>query len=50
MSFNGEQISGRAGLIANIRDHAPGDEVTLGVRRDGALLTVRATLDERPAE
>ena len=50
VSFDGAQISGRAGLVASIRDHAPGDEVTLGVRRDGALLTLRATLDERPAE
>jgi len=42
-------VSGRAGFIAEIRGRAPGDEVTVDVRRGGQLLTLTATLAERPA-
>lgn len=48
--FDGSAISGRAGLVATIRDRAPGDEVTIEVRRDGKLKSLGATLAERPAD
>jgi len=43
-------VSGRAGFIAEIRGRTPGDEVNVEVRRDGQLLTLTATLAERPAD
>jgi len=43
-------VSGRAGFIAEIRGRTPGDEVKVEVRRDGQLLTLTATLAERPAD
>jgi putative serine protease PepD len=49
VKVGGTAITGRAGLVAEIRDHAPGDEVTIEVRRDGEPTTVRATLVPRPA-
>ncbi len=49
VTVDGDDITGRAGLIATIRDHAPGDEVTIGLRRAGEPTTVRVTLTSRPA-
>jgi len=43
-------VSGQAGFVAEIRDRAPGDEASIDVRRDGQLLTLTATLAERPAD
>ena len=43
-------ITGEAGLVATIRDHAPGDELTIELRRDGEPLVVTATLVVRPAD
>ena len=43
-------VSGQAGFVAEIRDRAPGDEASIAVRRDGQLLTLTATLAERPAD
>lgn len=42
-------IDGPAGLVAVIRDHEPGDEVEVVVRRDGELETFTIVLVERPA-
>ncbi|MDO8362614.1 MAG: trypsin-like peptidase domain-containing protein [Actinomycetota bacterium] len=50
VAFGGEAVSGAAGLKAVIRDHEPGDEVVIDVRRDGQALTVTATLVTRPAD
>ena len=50
VSVDGAEISGRAGLVATIRDRAPGDEVTIGVRRRGALELLGATLVARPTD
>ena len=41
---------GRAGVIAAIRDHEPGDEVEVVVVRDGEEQTFDVTLVERPTE
>lgn len=49
VSVDGIGISGRAGMIATVRDRAEGDEVTLEIRRGGRLMTVHATLIGRPA-
>lgn len=50
LSVDDEAVTGRAGLIATIRDHAPGDRVTLSVRRDDDLLSLDVTLGARPTE
>ncbi|MDX2378336.1 MAG: trypsin-like peptidase domain-containing protein [Acidimicrobiia bacterium] len=41
-------IDGAAGLIAAIRDHAPGDAVAVIVVRDGERTTIEVTLTSRP--
>jgi putative serine protease PepD len=41
-------IDGAAGLIAAIRDHVPGDAVTVIVVRDGERTTIEVTLTSRP--
>jgi S1-C subfamily serine protease len=43
-------IDGATGLIAAIRDLAPGDSTTLTVVRDGERLELPVTLTERPPE
>ena len=43
-------IDGATGLIAAIRDLAPGDSTTLTILRDGEPLDVTVTLVERPAD
>ena len=41
---------GRAGVIAAVRDHEPGDEIPVVVVRDGEEETFDVTLVERPAD
>ena len=41
-------INGTTGLVAAIRDRAPGDAVEIVVLRDGERVTLTATLIERP--
>ncbi len=43
-------IDGATGLIAAIRDLAPGDSTTLTILRDGSRIDVTVTLVERPAD
>ncbi len=43
-------VSGRAGLVAEIRNRAPGAAVTIDVRRGGRLLTLTAILADRPSD
>ena len=45
---NGVAINGQAGLIAAIRDSAPGDKVTVDYTHDGKAESGTATLDTRP--
>ena len=40
---------GPAGLMATIRDGQPGDEVLIGLRRSGRLVSLSATLARQPA-
>jgi S1-C subfamily serine protease len=47
-SVDGVEINGQAGLIAAIRDSAPGDTVTVDYSRDGKALSGKATLVARP--
>jgi S1-C subfamily serine protease len=35
-------------MVAAIRDHKPGDQVTITVDRNGSQTTISATLGERP--
>jgi putative serine protease PepD len=42
-------ITGQAGLVATIRDRAPGDSVHVDLVRGGAPLTVVVTLGDRPS-
>ncbi len=48
-SVNGVAINGQAGLIAAIRDSAPGDKVSIDYSRNGKAATATATLDARPS-
>ncbi|MCU1391660.1 MAG: peptidase family protein [Ilumatobacteraceae bacterium] len=45
---NGVEINGQGGLIAAIRDSAPGDKVTIDYSRGGKSMTGTATLVARP--
>ena len=47
---NGVEINGQAGLIAAIRDSAPGDTVTVHYSRDGQAMSGTAKLVARPAK
>jgi putative serine protease PepD len=48
VEIDGQAVRGYADLVGRIRDHKPGDEVTLKVVRGGQERTVTATLAERP--
>lgn len=50
VEVDGEPIDGTGGVIGAIRGHAPGDQVTVTVERDGATMTFDVTLVERPPE
>lgn len=45
---NGVAINGQAGLIAAIRDSAPGDKIAIDYTHDGQAKSGTATLDARP--
>jgi S1-C subfamily serine protease len=48
-SVDGQAIQSHSEMIAAIRAHKPGDEVTLGVTRGGSETAFTATLTQRPA-
>lgn len=48
VAVDGAPTDGSPGLIAAIRDHAAGDEVTVTIVRDGEERTLEVTLTERP--
>ena len=50
ISVDDAATDGRAGVIAAIRDHEPGDEVAVVVVRDGEERTFDVTLAERTAD
>ena len=50
ISVDDAATDGRAGVIAAIRDHEPGDEVAVVVVRDGEQRTFDVTLAERTAD
>jgi S1-C subfamily serine protease len=45
LSVNGNNVTGPSGLDALLFAHTPGQTVTLRVLRDGAMVTLRVTLD-----
>jgi putative serine protease PepD len=49
VELDGQAVTGSDDLVSRIRDHRPGDRVTLKVVRDGKEQTVTATLADRPA-
>jgi putative serine protease PepD len=49
VAVDGQTVTGSDDLVSRIRDHKPGDRVTLKVVRDGKEQTVTATLADRPA-
>jgi len=50
IAADGAAIDGATGLIATIRDLAPGDSTTLTILRDGKPIEITVTLIERPAD
>jgi S1-C subfamily serine protease len=48
VAVDGEPITGQAGLIATIRNLAPGDKATVSLVRDGDTLDVSVVLGQRP--
>ena len=50
ISVDESATDGRAGVIAAVRDHEPGDEIPVVVVRDGEEETFDVTLVERPAD
>ena len=49
VELDGKAVTGYADLVSRIRNHQPGDRVTLKLIRDGKEQTVTATLGDRPA-
>lgn len=49
VEIDGVVIDGAAGVIAGVRDHSPGDEITVVIERDGAKQTFTVVLVGRPA-
>jgi putative serine protease PepD len=49
VELDGQAVTGTDDLVGRIRDHQPGDRVTLKLVRDGKEQTVTATLADRPA-
>jgi putative serine protease PepD len=49
VELDGQPVTGTDDLIGRIREHQPGDKVTLKVVRGGRERTVTATLADRPA-
>jgi S1-C subfamily serine protease len=47
VAVDDQPINGSEGLVGVVRDHSPGDQVTIVVVRNGAEVTVTATLAER---
>jgi S1-C subfamily serine protease len=47
VSVDGARLSSMSDLVVALRDHEPGDDVTLGVERDGDVGTATVTLGER---
>jgi putative serine protease PepD len=48
-AIDGKTIQSSAEMVAAIRDHKPGDKVSLTVNRGGNQTTISASLGERPA-
>jgi len=47
-AIDGQTVQGSADMVAAVRDHKPGDKVTITVNRNGTQTTISATLGERP--
>jgi putative serine protease PepD len=47
-AIDGQAVQGSADMVAAIRDHKPGDKVTITVNRNGTQTTITATPAERP--
>jgi putative serine protease PepD len=49
VTIDGKAVENYSDLVAAIRNHQPGDKVTVGVIRGGSETTITATLTQRPA-
>jgi putative serine protease PepD len=47
LSIDGQAITGRAGMIAVVRDAQPGETISITLERDGETISTEATLAER---
>jgi putative serine protease PepD len=47
VSINGQPVTGRAGMIAVVRDAEPGETISITIERSGKTVTVEATLAQR---
>jgi putative serine protease PepD len=47
LAINDEPITGRAGMIAIVRDALPEETITMKLERGKEIITVKATLTER---
>jgi putative serine protease PepD len=47
-AVDGQAVQSSGEMVARIRGHKPGDEVTITVDRNGSQTTISATLGERP--
>ena len=47
LAINDEPITGRAGMIAIVRDALPDETITMKLERGKEIITVQATLTER---
>lgn len=50
VSFDGVDVNDSSALLEQVSKHRPGDVVTLGLRRDGRVLEVEVTLQNRYGE
>ena len=50
MAVDGHAVDGTGAIIGVIRDHQPGDKVTVTVERGGTTETFDVELAERPPE
>ncbi len=49
IAIDGQRITNESMFVELLREHKPGDKITLTIRRDGQTITKEVTLTERPS-
>ncbi|ACZ41452.1 2-alkenal reductase [Thermobaculum terrenum ATCC BAA-798] len=49
IAIDGQRITNESMFVELLREHKPGDKITLTIRRDGRTITKEVTLTERPS-